>query len=66
MQQGIYLDNAATTKMREEVLQEMLPFFCGNYANPAAIYSPAGAVKKAVGTARERTAAMIGAKPGEI
>ena len=66
MQHGIYLDNAATTKMREEVLQEMLPFFCGNYANPAAIYSPEGAVKKAVGTARERTAAMIGAKPGEI
>lgn len=62
----IYLDNAATTKMKEEVLQEMLPFFCETYANPSAIYGFAGEAKRAVRLARERTAALIGAKPTEI
>lgn len=62
----IYLDNAATTRMKEEVLQEMLPFFCETYANPSAIYGFAGEAKRAVRLARERTAALIGAKPTEI
>lgn len=64
--QRIYLDNAATTRMREEVLQEMLPYFRDNYANPSAIYTFAGEAKKAVGKAREQAAALIGAKPNEI
>ncbi len=62
----IYLDNAATTRVDEEVLQEMLPYFRDNYANPSAIYSFAGEAKKAVGRAREQAAALIGAKPNEI
>lgn len=62
----IYLDNAATTRVREEVLQEMLPYFRDNYANPSAIYTFAGEAKKAVGKAREQAAALIGAKPNEI
>ena len=61
----IYLDNAATTRMKEEVLQEMLPFFCETYANPSAIYGFAGEAKRAVRLARERAAALIGAKPTE-
>lgn len=66
MSQRIYLDNAATTRVHEEVLQEMLPYFRENYANPSAIYGFAGEAKKAVGIARERAAALIGAKPNEI
>lgn len=62
----IYLDNAATTRMREEVLQEMLPYFRDNYANPSAIYTFAGEAKRAVGRAREQAAELIGAKPNEI
>lgn len=62
----IYLDNAATTGMKEEVLQEMLPFFRETYANPSAIYGFAGEAKRAVRLARERAAALIGAKPTEI
>lgn len=62
----IYLDNAATTRMKEEVLQEMLPFFREIYANPSAIYGFAGEAKRAVRLARERAAALIGAKPTEI
>lgn len=66
MRNRIYLDNAATTRVSEEVLQEMLPFFRETYANPSAIYGFAGEAKKAVGTARERAAALVGAKPNEI
>lgn len=66
MNERIYLDNAATTRMSEEVLQEMLPYFRENYANPSAIYSFAGEAKKAVGVARERAASLIGAKSNEI
>lgn len=62
----IYLDNAATTRVREEVLQEMMPYFRDNYANPSAIYTFAGEAKKAVGKARKQAAALIGAKPNEI
>lgn len=62
----IYLDNAATTRVYEEVLQEMMPYFRDNYANPSAIYGFAGEAKKAVGKAREQAAALIGAKPNEI
>lgn len=62
----IYLDNAATTGMREEVLQEMLPFFREIYANPAAVYGFAGEAKRAVRLARERAGALIGAKPTEV
>lgn len=66
MDHRIYLDNAATTRVREEVLEEMMPFFRETYANPSAIYSFAGEAKKAVEAARGRAAALIGAKPNEI
>ncbi len=66
MKESIYLDNAATTRVSEEVLQEMLPFFRETYANPSAVYGSAGEAKRAVRTARERAAALIGTKPNEI
>lgn len=66
MKNRIYLDHAATTGMKEEVLQEMLPFFRESYANPSAIYGFAGEAKRAVRLARERAAELIGAKPTEI
>lgn len=66
MKERIYLDNAATTKVSEEVLQEMLPYFRETYANPSAVYGFAGEAKKAVRAAREQAAALIGAKPNEI
>lgn len=66
MDKIIYLDNAATTKINEEVLNEMLPFFKEIYSNPSAVYSFAGKAKAAVDKAREQAAGLIGAKPGEI
>lgn len=62
----IYLDNAATTKVAEEVYEAMKPYFCEIYANPSAIYSFAGKSMKGIDEARHQTAALIGAKDNEI
>lgn len=62
----IYLDNAATTQVKEEVLQEMLPYFRTNFSNPSAVYSFAQEGKKAVDKARGQAADLIGAKREEI
>ena len=66
MSRLIYLDNAATTQVKEEVFQEMLPYFKENFSNPSAIYSFAQEGKKAVDKARKQVADLIGAKPEEI
>lgn len=66
MSRYIYLDNAATTQVKEEVLQEMLPYFRENYSNPSAIYTFAQEGKQAVEEARKRAADLIHAQPGEI
>lgn len=62
----IYLDNAATTKVRPEVLEKMLPYFTEEYGNPSSIYSLGEQANRAVTKAREEIAGLIGAKPGEI
>lgn len=66
MSKLIYLDNAATTQVKEEVFQEMLPYFRINFSNPSAVYSFAQEGKKAVEKARGQTAGLIGAKQDEI
>ena len=66
MKKLIYLDNAATTQVSEEVLSEMLPFFRQIYSNPSAVYSFAGESKKAVDHARKQAATLIGANTEEI
>lgn len=52
MEKKIYLDNAATTKTRPEVVEAMLPFFTENFGNPSSIYEFASINKKAVDEAR--------------
>ena len=67
MDRLIYMDNAATTFVKPEVLNSMLPFFTDNYANPSSIYNFAQKSKKAVEDARTTIADIIGAdKPNEI
>lgn len=66
MKKLIYLDNAATTQVREEVLNEMLPFFRQTYSNPSAVYRFAGEAKKEVDCARTQAAGLIGANAEEI
>lgn len=62
MSKLIYLDNAATTAMRPEVLEVMQPYFTEDYFNPSSVYSAAGKVKKAVDMAREEIARALHAK----
>lgn len=62
MSKLIYLDNAATTAMRPEVMEAMQPYFTENYFNPSSVYSAAGKVKKAVEEAREEIAKALHAK----
>ena len=62
----LYFDNAATTRMDERVLEEMLPYMRESYGNASAKYSIGYEARKAVNVARDRVAALIGANPDEI
>jgi len=57
----IYLDSNATTQVDPMVLDAMLPFLRGAYANPSASYQSARGVRSALESARQPVAAMIGA-----
>jgi cysteine desulfurase len=61
-----YLDHAATTPLRPEALEAMLPFLQGSFGNPSGQHSQARAAKTAIEEAREQVAAALGAKPAEI
>ena len=62
----IYLDNAATTPMRKEALEAMLPYFIEEYANPSSIHRASKNPRAAVKEARETIARTINADPSEI
>ena len=61
-----YFDHAATTRLKEEVLKEMLPYLTIEYGNPSSIYGIGRKSKRAIEEARERVARAINAKPKEI
>ena len=61
-----YFDNSATTKIKEEVLHEMLPYLSIEYGNPSSIYSIGRSAKRAIEEARKRVAELINCKPEEI
>lgn len=63
---SIYLDNAATTKLDDEVLQEMMPYLRENYGNASSIYKLGRESRKAVEDAREKIAKILNCKPTEI
>ncbi|MDQ6766725.1 MAG: aminotransferase class V-fold PLP-dependent enzyme [Candidatus Eremiobacteraeota bacterium] len=62
----LYLDNAATTPTRPEVVEAMLPFFASEYANPSSMHSSGQRVQRALQAARKRVALALGARPEEI
>jgi len=62
----VYLDFNATTPVEPEVLDAMLPFFSTEFGNAASIHTFGQKSRAAVETAREKVAALIGARPQEI
>lgn len=63
---AIYLDHAATTPLRPEVLDAMLPYLTEHWGNPSSIYASARRARQGLDEARERIAGRLGAKPREI
>ena len=66
MTKSIYLDNSATTPLKKEVLDEMMPYLTEHFGNPSSIYKIGREAKSAIETAREKVANALGAEPKEI
>ena len=62
----IYLDNNATTKVADEVMEAMLPYFTQLYGNQSSMHTFGGQVGQRIHDAREQVAALLGALPEEI
>jgi cysteine desulfurase len=66
MMKTIYFDNNATTKVAEEVLEEMKPYFCKFYGNPSSMHTFGGQIGHKIRRAREQVAELLGCDPSEI
>jgi len=66
MDKVVYMDNSATTYVKDEVLQEMLPYFTQKFGNPSSIYSLGREAKKVIEEAREKVAKAFRCEPKEI
>lgn len=62
----IFLDNNATTRVAPEVIEEMLPYLTERYGNPSSMHTFGGAVGKKISEARQRVASLLGCEPDEI
>ena len=61
-----YFDNAATTKVSEDVLKEMIPYFSVQYGNPSSLYTIGRYNKRAIEKARRQVANLINCEANEI
>jgi cysteine desulfurase len=61
-----YLDNAATTPMRPEAVEAMLPFLSERFGNPSGSHAVSREARKALDEARDVVASCLGARPGEV
>jgi cysteine desulfurase len=61
-----YLDHAATTPVRPEALEAMLPFYTVDYGNPSGAHLMARTARRAIDDARDHVAEALGAQPGEV
>lgn len=62
----IYFDNSATTKIKTEVLNEMMPYLTTEYGNASSLYSIGRKAKRAIENARKQVAELINCDPHEI
>ena len=61
-----YFDHAATTMVKEEVLNEMLPYLQGKCGNPSSLYSLGREAKRGIEEARKKVALLINCEPNEV
>lgn len=66
MEKIIYLDHAATTAARKEVVDAMLPYFTESYGNPSSIYTFSSGNKEAIASARKTIADSLNTDPANI
>ncbi|MHB1319792.1 MAG: cysteine desulfurase family protein, partial [Anaerolineae bacterium] len=66
MLRQVYLDNSATTPVREDVLAAMLPYFSDAPGNASSLHKAGQRAKRALDGARDDVARALGAKPSEI
>src|SRR3954467_130702 len=66
MPDPIYLDHAATTPVRAEVLEAMMPFYGPRFGNPSSVHRWGREARTALDEARERVAGCLAASPDEI
>ena len=64
--EGVYLDHAASTPARPEVVEAMLPWLAEHPGNPSGSHAEARAARRAIDDARDLVAALVGAQPGEV
>ena len=62
----VYMDNGATTRVTEPVMEAMQPYFCEIFGNPSSIHGFGRESRKAIDNARAQVAKAIGAEPREI
>jgi len=62
----IYFDNSATTRIKTEVLNEMMPFLTTEFGNASSLYFIGRNAKRAIEKARKQVAELINCKPNEI
>ena len=66
MEPLVYLDHAATTPMRPEAVEAMLPFLTERFGNPSGSHRLARDARRAIDEARDRVTEIIGCRPGEV
>jgi cysteine desulfurase len=63
---SIYMDHAATTPVRPEVLAAMMPYFSERFGNPSSLYALAQDARSAVDEAREKVAGLLRCRDNEV
>ena len=62
----VYLDHAATTPVRPEVLEAMLPYFGDSFGNPSSLYALAGESRNGIDVARRQVASLLNCRTSEV
>lgn len=63
---NVYMDYSATTYVKPEVLEEMMPYFTEKFGNPSSFYGISRETKRAIDTAREKVAKGLNCLPDEV